>query len=76
MGGWAALIVAIVALLAFDLFFAHRGESEVSIRRAAGWSVWWMAVGVAFALVVLATLGGAVGASLLLSRDRGPVKTG
>ena len=65
LAGWAALIVAIVALLAFDLFFAHRGEDEVSLRRAAGWSVWWMAVGVAFALVVLALIGSAEAGSYL-----------
>jgi tellurite resistance protein TerC len=54
LAGWAALVVAIIGLLAFDLFFAHRGESEVSLRRAAGWSALWMVVGVAFGLVVLA----------------------
>jgi tellurite resistance protein TerC len=57
--------VAIAALLAFDLFFAHRGESEVSLRRAALWSAWWMAVGVAFALVLLALLGGNEASSYL-----------
>jgi hypothetical protein len=56
--GWAALIVAIVALLAFDRFSAHRGEDDVSLRRAAGWSVWWAAVGVAFALAEPGTIGG------------------
>ncbi|RKQ88005.1 tellurite resistance protein TerC [Solirubrobacter pauli] len=59
------MIVAIVCLLAFDLFFAHRGESEVSLRRAAGWSAWWMVVGVAFALVVLALIGSAEAGSYL-----------
>jgi len=59
LAGWAALIVAIVGLFAFDLFFAHRGQEEVSLKRAAGWSVWWMVVGVAFGLVVLAMLGSA-----------------
>jgi tellurite resistance protein TerC len=58
IAGWAALIVAIVALFAFDLFFAHRGEDDVSLRRAVGWSAWWMVVGVAFGLVVLALIGG------------------
>ncbi len=60
LAGWIALIVAVAGLFAFDLFFAHRGE--ISLRRAAGWSVWWMAVGVAFGLVVLVLLGsGAAG---------------
>lgn len=55
VAAWAALLVAIAGLFAFDLFFAHRGE--VSLRRAATWTVWWMAVGIGFGLIVLATLG-------------------
>ena len=45
IAAWLALIVAIVGLFAFDLFFAHRGDDEISLKRAAGWSVWWMVVG-------------------------------
>jgi tellurite resistance protein TerC len=56
--GWLALIGAIGALLVVDLFFAHRRADHLSLREAAGWSVLWMAVGVVFGLVVLATLGG------------------
>jgi tellurite resistance protein TerC len=52
--GWLALTGAIAALLAVDLFFAHR---RTSMAAAAGWSGMWMAVGVAFGVVVLA-LGG------------------
>jgi tellurite resistance protein TerC len=60
--GWLALIAAIGALLVVDLFFAHRHADHISLREAAGWSVLWMAVGVMFGLVVLATLGsGAAG---------------
>jgi tellurite resistance protein TerC len=60
--GWVALIAAVIGLLAFDLFFAHRGDSHISLRRAAGWSVLWMVVGIAFGLVVLVMLGtGAAG---------------
>ena len=44
-------------MFAFDLFFAHRGEDDVTLKRAAGWSVLWMVVGVAFGLVVLALIG-------------------
>jgi tellurite resistance protein TerC len=53
------LIGVIGILLVVDLFFAHRHADHISLREAAGWSVLWMAVGVAFGLVVLATLGGA-----------------
>ncbi len=59
VAAWLALIVAIIGLFAFDLFFAHRGDDDISLRRAAGWSVWWMVVGVAFGLVILAALGSA-----------------
>jgi tellurite resistance protein TerC len=55
--GWAALIAAVIALLAFDLFFAHRGDEDVSLGRAVGWSTVWMVVGIAFGLVVLALIG-------------------
>src|SRR4051794_36444689 len=54
---WSALIAALVFLLVIDLFFAHRGAD--TLRRAAGWSALWMVVGVAFGLVLLATLGSA-----------------
>ncbi len=56
---WLALIGAVGLLLVVDLFFAHRHADRISIREAAGWSVLWMTVGIAFGLVVLATLGGA-----------------
>jgi tellurite resistance protein TerC len=59
--GWLALIGALGALLAIDLFFAHR--SAASLRGAAGWSALWMAVGVAFGLVVLAVAGDAAAGS-------------
>ena len=59
LAAWFALIGAIGALLVIDLFFAHKPAAHISLREAAGWSVLWMAVGVAFGLVLLATLGGA-----------------
>jgi tellurite resistance protein TerC len=58
--GWIALIVAVLALLAVDLFFAHR---RTSLRAAATWTALWMVVGVAFGLVVLAALGSAAAGS-------------
>jgi tellurite resistance protein TerC len=61
--GWAALVIAVLGLLAFDLFFAHRGDDRISLRRAAGWSALWMVVGVAFGLVVLALLGSSAAGS-------------
>ena len=58
--GWAGLIGAVLALLAVDLFFAHR---RTTLRAAAGWTALWMAVGVAFGLVLLAAGGSAVAGS-------------
>jgi tellurite resistance protein TerC len=55
--GWTALIAAVLVMLAIDLFFAHR--SSGTLKGAAGWTVLWMVVGVAFGLVVLAAAGGA-----------------
>jgi tellurite resistance protein TerC len=54
---WMGLIATIAALLVVDLFFAHR--RAVTVRAAAGWSALWMAVGVAFGLVLLVTVGDA-----------------
>jgi tellurite resistance protein TerC len=56
---WLALIGGIGVLLVIDLFFAHKHAEHISLREAAGWSVLWMAVGVAFGLILLATVGGA-----------------
>src|SRR3954470_14314612 len=56
---WLALIGGIGLLLVVDLFFAHKHAEHISLREAAGWSVLWMAVGVAFGLILLATVGGA-----------------
>jgi tellurite resistance protein TerC len=56
---WLALIGGIGGLLVVDLFFAHKHAAHISMREAAGWSVLWMAVGVAFGLILLVTVGGA-----------------
>src|SRR3954468_9343974 len=59
--GWLALVGALVALLRFHPLSPPRGAAP--LRGAAGWSALWMAVGVAFGLVVLGTLGGAAAGS-------------
>jgi tellurite resistance protein TerC len=56
---WLALIGGIGVLLVIDLFFAHKHAEHISLREAAGWSVLWMAVGIGFGLILLATVGGA-----------------
>ena len=45
---WGAFGALVVAMLMVDLVaFGRRGE-EISIRRAAGWSIGWTALGLAF----------------------------
>ena len=49
---WAAFVVLILALLALDLGVFHRGEREMSVAAALGWSAFWIALGLAFSGVV------------------------
>ena len=49
---WACLAGGLVALLLLDLFVFHRTPGEVTIRQAVAWSVVWLALGLAFVLVV------------------------
>jgi tellurite resistance protein TerC len=50
---WAALIAALLVFLWLDLHFFARG-SEPSFREAAIWSIGWLGLSLAVALVVLA----------------------
>jgi tellurite resistance protein TerC len=55
---WVAFGVFVVAMLGVDLAaFARRGE-EISLRRAAAWSVGWSALGLGFAGFLWAWQGG------------------
>jgi tellurite resistance protein TerC len=49
---WSAVAAAFVGLLVLDLVVFSRGAHEVSLREAGVWSGVWLAVGLAFALVV------------------------
>jgi len=53
---WAALLALVAGLLAVDLLL-HRGDHEPTLRRAAIESAVWIACGVGFAFVVLASWG-------------------
>jgi tellurite resistance protein TerC len=55
--GWLALGLFVVALLAIDLFWFALKDAEVSLRQAAIASILWTALGLSFALVVLAFAG-------------------
>jgi tellurite resistance protein TerC len=50
---WILLVAAVAAMLLVDLRFARTDR----FRDAAGWSVVWTAVGMAFGLLVLAAMG-------------------
>lgn len=47
-GFYAAFSALILVLLALDLFVFHRRAHAVSMKEAAGWSVFWVALGLAF----------------------------
>ncbi len=54
---WIGFLAVIGALLALDLFVFHRKPGEVTIRSAALTSAFWISLGAAFGLLVLAWLG-------------------
>jgi tellurite resistance protein TerC len=54
---WVVLGASVVVLLAIDLFWFARKDSPVSLRQAALASVLWTALGLAFAVLVLAFAG-------------------
>jgi tellurite resistance protein TerC len=55
---WAGTIVAVLALLFFDLFVVGRRARQPSMKEAAGWAVFYAAAAVAFGLLILALHGG------------------
>ncbi|MFA5882346.1 MAG: TerC family protein [Acidimicrobiia bacterium] len=62
---WAAFLGLIAALLLADLFLFHREAHEISMREAAVTSVFWIALGVSFSLVIWGLLGGAAAGQYL-----------
>jgi tellurite resistance protein TerC len=55
---WVAFLALIAVLLLADLFLFHREAHEISMREAGITSVFWIALGVSFSLVIWALLGG------------------
>jgi len=45
---WVSFGVFVVVLFGVDLFLFGRGDSDISLRRAAFWSVGWTALGLVF----------------------------
>ena len=52
--GWGAVTALIVAMLLLDLLVFHRDAHEVTMREAAISSSMWIALGLAFGLVIWA----------------------
>jgi tellurite resistance protein TerC len=50
---WLGFCTLVAALFAFDLVAFNRGGGEISLRRAAWWSIGWTAFGVLLALPLL-----------------------
>jgi len=54
---WAGFLTLILFLLALDLFVFHREAHEISFREATKFSIFWIALGVAFGVFVWLWLG-------------------
>jgi tellurite resistance protein TerC len=55
-----SVFFAVVTVLLFvDLFVAHRGEKQASIRSAVIWSAIWIVAGLAFGIAMMPGFGGA-----------------
>ncbi|MGI9118802.1 MAG: TerC family protein [Acidimicrobiales bacterium] len=55
---WAAFVALVAALLVADLLFIHRTPKEIPLKEAAIESAVWIAIGLAFGLVILGWHGG------------------
>ena len=59
---WVAVVAAILAMLAVDLFL-HRDDHPPTLRESLTWSIVWIAVSLLFGGIVWLTLGHEAGAS-------------
>jgi len=62
---WIGFHVAVLLLLALDLFVFHREERAISMREAALWSVAWVALSLAFAAYIYMAKGPAKGVEFI-----------
>jgi tellurite resistance protein TerC len=62
---WVALCIFILAALAYDLRAGIRQTEEPGMGNSVAWSIVWTALGVAFALVLLAIQGGGAASEYL-----------
>lgn len=57
---WLAVLGGILVMLLIDLF-AHRNAHEISLREAAGWSLFWVTIGLGFGVLIWTTAGAEFG---------------
>lgn len=57
---WLSVFAVILVMLMIDLF-AHRKASEIRVKEAAGWSLFWVATGVTFGAWVWSYFGAEFG---------------
>ena len=58
---WAGVLALILVMLAIDLF-AHRRAHVIGVREALGWSIFWVALGVGFGILIWSVYGAEFGA--------------
>jgi tellurite resistance protein TerC len=58
---WPATIGVIIALLLFDILILNRHAHAPTLRRAAMETIAWVAIGITFGIVVIASFGSAAG---------------
>lgn len=58
---WVGFNAFVLAMLAIDLFVFHKDAHEVSLKEAAGWSIVWIALGLAFGAGMYVRMGPASG---------------
>lgn len=62
---WAGFLAFVFGMLALDLGVFHRDAHEVSLKEAAGWSVVWVAISLAFNALVYRFIGAQQGVEFL-----------
>ena len=62
---WVAFHIFVFALLAIDLGVFHRQAHDVSLREAAGWSITWVVLSLAFNVGVYYFMGAHAGLEFL-----------
>ena len=57
LGVWVGFNVFVLTMLAIDLLVFHKEAHEVSMKEAAGWSVFWITLAMAFGAGIYVRLG-------------------